>query len=230
MIREAIHQIWIDPTTSGRLPPPDVEENCAAWKQLHPDFEYKLWSLDHIMRLARLHDRSEVCSAISKCRFPAMQADLARLFLLEMAGGFWIDLKLHPRKAFLSTLISYDLLVIEHFPKYNLPDPNGFLINSFIGSCQNHPCITTALDCAIKNVNRRMPGSIFYVAGSTVLLDVINTTSNRGKLRMLDHRTAWQELLEIRGGSYNSSGMHWSERQEHEPVYNEEKADRLLLH
>ncbi|MCF3946300.1 hypothetical protein AiwAL_07320 [Acidiphilium sp. AL] len=228
MIPPSIHQLWIDPNARAgkdlgdREPaalPADVAANCLAWRLLHPNFGYKLWRLGEVARLARLQDRADVCAAITACRFPAMQADIARLFLLEMDGGFWVDLKLHPLMPFLDRLIFDDLVVTEHFPKDNLQEPNGFLINSFIGARPYHPCISAALDGAVRNVRRRMAGSIFYVTGSPVLMEAIGAVPDRGKYRMLDHQSVWDHLFEIRGGSYNEGGLHWSQRQERESAF-----------
>ncbi|MDD2878313.1 MAG: capsular polysaccharide synthesis protein [Acidiphilium sp.] len=180
MIPRLIHQLWIDPHAPApdspqrhryQKPPvpPDVQENCASWSTQHPTFNYRLWSLDDISNLTPLSDHPELRAALLNCRFPAMQADLARLFLLELFGGFWIDLKLFALQPITDELIDYDLVVTEHFPKENLREPNGFLINSFIGARPYHPCISHALDEALHNVFGRKQGSIFYVAGGPVL-------------------------------------------------------------
>lgn len=232
MIPRLIHQLWIDPRKgqdgAWSTLPDDVAGNSMAWQELHREFDYRLWRLDEVMRLARMNDRSDVCAAIAACRFPAMQADIARLFLLEMDGGFWVDLKLHPLTPFLDRLVADNLVTVEHFPKDNLPEPNGFLINSFIGARPYHPCISTALNAAVRNVRSRMTGSIFYVTGAPVLMAAIATSPNQDGYRMLDHEEAWGRLFEIRGGSYNDNGMHWSLRQEQESAYNADAATAPL--
>jgi hypothetical protein len=231
MIPLLIHQLWIDPqfpTPDGPChvegipsePPLDVEENRAAWTRLHSNFDCKLWSLNEVLKLARFHDRDDVCTGILACRFPAMQADVARLFLLEMTGGFWVDLKLFPLVSFLDQLTNHELIVTEHFPKDNLPEPNGFLINSFIGARPHQPCITEALATALRNIDCRMSGSIFYVAGST-LLQTATASMNPVRLKLLPHTQTWGHLFEIRGGSYNANGLHWSQRQERESPYHD---------
>ncbi len=187
-IPSSIHQIWIDPNESSQfrhdgrdaptnVPPADILTNCLAWQTLHPTFAYTLWSIERVLRLARLHDRPDVCDAIATCRFPAMQADIARLFILEMVGGYWVDLKLNPLVSFLNLLSRYELVVTEHFPKDNLPYPNGFLINSFIGSTPYQPVVTAALNKVVDNVRRRMSGSIFYVTGAPVLMAAIEESN-----------------------------------------------------
>jgi hypothetical protein len=54
-------------------------------------------------------------AAIQVCRFPAMQADIGRLLLLYIFGGFCVDLKLFGLRPFLGRLTEYDLVVTEHF-------------------------------------------------------------------------------------------------------------------
>ncbi len=80
--------------------------------------------------------------------------------------------------------------------------------------------IGRALNLAVQNVRRRMTGSIFYVAGSPVLIEATRHASDLGKYRMRGHQEVWGGLFSIRGGSYNDGGMHWSERQEVEPAFN----------
>lgn len=223
MIPRLIHQLWIAPKVgAAETPalPQDISLNCAEWQAKHPNYKYRQWSLESILSLARLYDRQDVCAAMEICRFPSMQADIARLFLLDVAGGFWVDLKLFPEQAFLDALSENDLVVVEHFPKENLKNPSGFLSNSFIGAKQCHAAIGRALNLAVQNVRRRMPGSIFYVAGSPVLIEATRHASDLGKYRMLGHQEVWGGLFSIRGGSYNDGGMHWSERQEVEPAFN----------
>jgi len=220
MIPEIVHQLWIDPHGQrGSGLPPDIERNRAAWRTFHKSFQFRVWQPDDLLRLCEAHERPEIAAAIMACRFPAMQADLGRLLVLELFGGFWIDLRLHPLVPFLDQLLSCDLVVTEHFPKDNLPEPNGFLINGFIGAAPAHPCIRAALRSVAENVARRMSGSIFYVTGSTNLLKAVQAASDRGAFRMLGHRETWGRLFELRGGSYNAGGMHWSERQERESPY-----------
>ncbi|WP_288005977.1 glycosyltransferase family 32 protein [Acidiphilium sp.] len=222
MIPATIHQLWVDPHDTLRQTAPvpaDIVVNSTAWQELHPDFVYRLWSLDNILSMTKLYDRPEVYAGIRACRFPAMQADIIRLFLLEMVGGFWIDLKLCPRKSFLGALVNDELVVTEHFPKDNLPQPNGFLSNSFLGARPGHPKISQALDIALRNVRQRMTGSIFYVTGAPVLIEAIRNLPHQ-TYRMLDHHLAWNELFSISGGSYNDNGQHWSQRQDQEPAFN----------
>ncbi len=227
MIPRLIHQLWIPPTGPIRETkslPDDVELNCIEWQTLNPQFEYRRWSLETILSLTRLYDRPDVSAALEVCRFPSMQADIARLFLLEFAGGFWVDLKLFPEQSFLNGLAESDLITVEHFPKENLNNPNGFLSNSFIGAKACHPAISRALDLAVRNVRSRMPGSIFYVTGSPVLIEATRDVADLGKYEMLRHEDAWGKLFTIRGGSYNASGMHWSEREKVEPSYIERRS------
>lgn len=213
--------MWIPPVKSaqGMSLPDDVARHSDAWRSLHPNFSYKMWSLEDVLSTLARHDLFHVNQVIVSCRIPAMQADIARLAILLIQGGFWADLKLSPRSAFLNELTDFRLVVTEHFPKENLPDPNGFLLNSFLGAEPAHPVIADALNRVVRNVRERQQGSIFYITGSTNLKDALAAHPGEVGSHMLPHQTTWNVLFDVGGASYNENGMHWSVRETREPLY-----------
>jgi hypothetical protein len=168
LIPTIIHQLWIDPSggESGGIAP-DVERQSLKWRSRFPTYLYRLWSLEEVLALADLDpalgDRAR--AAIGSLRFPAAQADVARLILLRRFGGFWVDLKLSPCSAFLPALLDFDLVLTEHFPQPHRPQPNGLLINSFIGSERNTQFIERVLQRVLLNVENRIDGSVFTLPG-----------------------------------------------------------------
>lgn len=172
MIPKLIHHLWIDPLnqpTTHQTIPRDVKENLLSWQVVETAYHQKVWLLDEILTICITHNLPDVAQAIRSCCFPSMQADIARLLLLQIFGGFWVDLKLHLNHRFLDRFADHDLVLTEHFPKEDLPDPNGRLSNSFIGAAQGNPVIKKALEYVTDNVNRRMGGSIYHVTGATNL-------------------------------------------------------------
>jgi mannosyltransferase OCH1-like enzyme len=232
LIPKTIHQLWIDPDAesspqkSTRVePPPDIEWRCAKWRLLHPSFTYRLWSLEDVAEVIEHDDGLGVRAllAIRSLRFPAAKADIARLIVLRRFGGFWVDLKLEPRASFLNPLVDFDLVLTEHFPQYHRPEPNGFLVNSFIGSDRQTSFLNHVLERVTTNVEKRMKASIFDVTGSPSLF-VIRTEMEKngepiGNYTVLSHRQAWNEFFTMGPASYNNNRMHWSSRELHEPIY-----------
>jgi mannosyltransferase OCH1-like enzyme len=195
------------------------------WRSLHPEFTYRLWSLEDILALIDDDDAISVRArpAIQSLRFPAAQADVARLILLRVMGGFWVDLKLEPRIPFLTTLLDLDLVLIEHFPQFHRPEPNGFLASGFIGSDRYTPFVNHVLEKVITNVDKRVQSSIFDVTGPANILstkvDMENNSQPIGNYTVLSHRHAWTKLFSMGPASYNNNGRHWSLRELREPIY-----------
>ena len=108
-----VHQIWVNPGTGGPEGLPwRVRRNAQRWARLHPDFRYKRWDLNS----------AAVCgddlmpgfsAALRSLRFPASQADLARLAILLRHGGFWADLKVAPLRPFLTELVGHVVALYE---------------------------------------------------------------------------------------------------------------------
>lgn len=222
MIPKLIHHVWIDPdqeTSTVQTIPQDILENLLSWAKIEINYRQKIWLIDEIIDLCQTKNLSEVSRAIKTCRFPSMQADIARLACLKLFGGFWVDLKIYLNHRFLDRFSDYDLVLTEVFPKEDLPNPNGILVNGFIGAAPDNHVISKALHMAAENVNRRMPGSIYHVTGATNLMNALQDTPDRGTYFCLRHQTAWGYLFTIRGGSYNKKNMHWSLREKYENPY-----------
>ena len=226
MIPRIIHQLWINPSLGDtREVTPEVEQQSLKWRSLFPTYLYRLWSLDEVMEIAdgdpALGDRARL--TIQSLRFPAAQADVARLILLHTFGGFWVDLKLSPCSPFLHTLSDFDLVLTEHFPQSHRPQPNGLLINSFIGSDRNTEFIKRVLTRVLANVEERVTGSVFHVTGPTNLVNVKQEMEEvpgaLGTYTVLGHTETWNKMFSVEDLSYNRNGMHWSVRQRHEPIY-----------
>ncbi len=221
MIPAQIHQLWISPFEAYPLlpVPADVEPQCALWRDMHEGFAYKCWKLSEVLEFCRSNGLEDTGRAIRLCRLPAMQADLARLALLSVQGGFWVDLKLFPRVPFLRELLNFDLILIEHFPKDDFPDPTDFLINSLIGCRPGSATIQRAMEIATQNVLEKKPGNVFHLTGPTVLQaafheSIFQGKANENEIKLLRFRETWDRLFSIGSSSYNDGARHWTARQE----------------
>ncbi len=212
MIPPIIHQLFINPHDgSGDGLPDAVGKHRATWAAQHPSFDCRLWTQADILRLSRARNASSVADAIEIAKFPAMKADIARLWLIYEFGGFWVDLKLSARTSFLNDMRSHHVVLAEHFPNASLPEPNGFLINSFLAAPGGSPFFARCIDIATHNVVNRIAGSIFKNVGSGVLMQVIDETSC--PVHVMPHTQTWGILFDVGGAPYNHGGLHWSQRE-----------------
>lgn len=85
MIPKIIHQTWRD----HNVPVP--KEWPESWKRLNPDWEYKLWTDDDLIKLVRDHypDLEELFVSYPN---PVQRADLGRYLILHHCGGVYADL------------------------------------------------------------------------------------------------------------------------------------------
>jgi len=208
-----MHFLWIDPTGGNATLPDDSKDNLGSWRRGEHSHIQRLWTLNEILKMCLTTKRPEVAQAIRDSNFPSMQADISRLFVLYTIGGYWIDLKLRLLQPFLDCLAENDLVLTEHFAKPDLPDPTGHISNSFIGASPGHPVIGRALEMVSANVARRMGGSIYHVTGATNLMNAVAEAGDLPRYRLLAHKEAWDGFFNICGGSYNTAGMHWTQRE-----------------
>ena len=225
MIPPLIHQMWIDPSAGISVAlPRDLAESSSLWSALNAGHVRRLWLLSEVLDLCVQRNRRDVAAAIAECRFPSMQTDVARLFLLESFGGFWSDLKLRPRQPIPPDLHAYETVLVEHFPKAELPEPRGLLVNGFIGAAPGAPLITTALALVLKNIERRQGDGVFGISGPGALTLAARSfrlaNPERSRLaHVIPHARAWGVLWDVIPDTYNPPGMHWAERQQRESTF-----------
>jgi hypothetical protein len=217
-IPRLIHQLWIDASGDpAAVLPSDVQRQVDGWAALNPDYRHRLWTLDAVIALCD----AEMAAAIRNCRLPSMQADLARLVLLDRFGGFWADLKLVPRQPIATALHRFDAVLVQHFPKAELPDPTGVLVNGFIGAVPGSHLIATTRALALANIGARQGDGAFALTGPGVLTTAWRSELLAGRLGMhvIPHGQAWGVLWDVGSDSYNRSGQHWALRQLREPLF-----------
>jgi hypothetical protein len=220
-----IHQMWIPPADAPR---PDLPENLCAyaarWAQLNPGHAHRIWRLPEVVTLCRRHGRHDVIDAIGQCRFPSMQADVARLFLLLLRGGIWCDLKLVPLQPIPPALYGFQTVLAEHFPTAARPDPDGLLVNGFIAASPGAPVIATALDLVLRNIDRRQGDGVFAITGPGALTLAyrahrLGHAHHADHVHVLPHERSWNVLWGVGLDSYNRPGAHWAVRQRTESPF-----------
>lgn len=130
MIPKKIHQIW----QHG-----DVPEKYIAFqnkvKELHPEWEYKLWNEDDNLALVKSHFPDFFETYIGLPR-NIMRADMIRYLIMYQVGGVYLDLDYEMLKPF--DLINHDL-VLPYNRNLSFGDPYDAFGNCIFGSAPNHP-------------------------------------------------------------------------------------------
>jgi hypothetical protein len=224
MIPKLIHQIFIPYGPDTIYLNDEIIANTKSWTDFHPGCEYKRWNLREIRALAREFD-PRVLSAIDVCAFPAMKADMARLMIIFLQGGVYVDLKLRGLAPFIDGFRDCKLVLVEHF-RMNAPyRRDKYLSNSFIMAEKQREFIRRGLGDCVSNVEARIGTGVRNTTGGMVLMRLQDEflpgeygrfENGVGVIRESD---AYGKLFAARGEGYNKAGRHWHEREKVESIY-----------
>ncbi len=145
-----IHQIWIQGLDHFKEHQPEFYKYSLLWKQIYPDFEYKLWSeVDYI-------DLMDEELKISYDKAPSFSAksDIARYTILCKEGGLYADTDYEPFKrcSYLFNDNEVDLVAIAmNLSKNRLLFGNYKFGTAWIYGKQNFVLFETLLSSFRKN-------------------------------------------------------------------------------
>jgi hypothetical protein len=184
---------------------------------------------------------SDICRDLySKIRIPACKSDIARLVLLREHGGLYIDSHTGPSNGdrlaeTLEGLARFDLILFSKAWEERFNFMNGILV-----ARRRAHVLDLLIDRAFHNLLKHrnleretsdyVPYDIFRVTGTGVMLDVMFDPSAWGVMK-----TEFKDIVNLHimqtGDSpgfhiyqfygYRKPGEHWSERQQHERLFQE---------
>ncbi len=143
-IPKKLHMIWLNSTTDP-IPRRDyVDQNLQKWKDLMPDWEIKLWTDDN---LSECNLSSQALEKINQADKGVQKADIARYFIIEKYGGFYVDADMLPYRS-LEGLLSLDQhqLILCH----DLEITWQYIINAFFGGVPHHPVLQKACELVLN--------------------------------------------------------------------------------
>jgi mannosyltransferase OCH1-like enzyme len=131
VIPKIIHQIWV-----GNSPiPKQSEVYIQKIKELHPDYEYKLWTNNDITEENFIN-----IEFIKKQTKNAQKADIMRYEILYKYGGIYLDIDMEVFQS-LSPLLTHSLIVCNEDANINNYMSIGFIActkqNSQLLNCVN---------------------------------------------------------------------------------------------
>lgn len=136
-IPKRIHQIWIGPN-----PLPDFYKILTnTWKQMHPEWEYKLWQNEDLENF-EIKNNKEFYATNSMSE----RANILRLEILERLGGVYIDIDSECLKPLDELHINF------HFYAGICPNnADAVISNGIIGAIPNHQIISNAVKKIAEN-------------------------------------------------------------------------------
>lgn len=154
LIPKIFHFIWIGP---HRFP---YKSNIDTYKQLHPDWEFKLWTDDNIPTLVnqKIYDQIPVY---------ATKADLLRLELLYKYGGVYVDVDSKCLKNIEPLISKLTLFAATSNAR------NKRMTNNTLGVTPKHQAYLQCINGVLKRWESSIRGqkevSVYIFGGSTYL-------------------------------------------------------------
>jgi tetratricopeptide (TPR) repeat protein len=141
-IPKRIVQYW-----HANVPPLDVQQYIASWRERHPDYEHVLFDDTTAHAWLRTRFPAATPEAFLRGRNPADRVNILRLAYLVSEGGFFVDAD-DRCIARLNTFVPPSADFVGYQESY------GTIGVNFIGAAPGHPVIAPALDGAVTAVNR----------------------------------------------------------------------------
>jgi len=140
-IPKIIHQIWL----SGEALPENYLYYQSTWKKFHPDWEFKLWTLEEIAKF----NLKEADIFYNKARTHAGRSDIFKYELLNRIGGVYVDMDIEcfaPIDELIHKYSFFGALEPPLFSKHAVT-----IGNNIIGSAPKHK----VLEATIKLIHKK---------------------------------------------------------------------------
>lgn len=82
MIPKKLHQVWL----GDKDIPKQFINFTKNWKDLHPDWDYKLWTDETIL------DKPEIKNLVDQCEAFSSKSNVVRLYAVYLEGGVYTDM------------------------------------------------------------------------------------------------------------------------------------------
>lgn len=216
VIPAVVNQVYVDPDGRDGPAPQEVRAMTAAWARHQPSHRQIIWGPPDVHRLCVENGFGRVADAIGICRLPAMQADLMRLVVIFLTGGWWADLRVVPLRPCLNHLELAPVVLAEDHPT----DWRSKITNRFLGAEPKAELVARVLDSAVKNVEERRQGSLIDLTGSNLLTRALDggLAEGEGSVTVLPAHI-WGDVLDLVAAPYNRQGQHWAAREVREGLY-----------
>lgn len=219
---------------------------CSAWAPVLPN--HRVLNDADVSFLIQRHfpECPEYVETYLRLSIPSPKSDIARHLALYESGGFYLDVHFgysDPIKAtaFLAHTNQYDLTLVNVALSLQ-PRPKEYIriIAGLIGCAKGHPMMLEAASCALQNLTDKRireqlvgfePYNITQLTGPALLNKVFfdnpysPASTHQARLKLKAGNAAIFNELEIPlirnifKASYSHPGTHWTERQQHELLF-----------
>lgn len=146
MIPKVLYQTWKTNNLTK-----DMIKIKNSWKENNPEFEFKLYDDRMCFEFIRDNFTKRILEAYKKIKYGALKADLWRVCILYINGGFFTDLDT-------LSLGSINDFINDKTEFITPIDLGGgpYLFNGFIGIIKEHPILKKCIDIIVNNVEKNI--------------------------------------------------------------------------
>ena len=197
--------------------PARMSAASAEIQAANPGFEYHLFDDDECRTFLVENFSSTVVDAYDTLVPTAFKADLWRLCVLYLRGGFYVDIKFTPYNGVsFNSLMDKQYWVLDN--KWTFPDAKHGIYNAFMMSAPGNPVLLTAIQHIVKNVQGRIVGEKSLditgpgLLGGLLPRDVCNLYWDRRRIvHMNTHEPVLIEYNGYREDCKSAGSVHYSE-------------------
>jgi mannosyltransferase OCH1-like enzyme len=170
MIPKTLHQIWIGPR-------PAPVSWMRTWREINPDFGYRLWNDDAIETFGlRNHD---VYHRFLDEELYDGAADVARVEILHEHGGVYVDADSVALRPIGVAPFMEAGFFAQHEPNEAHP---GLITNAFMGAVRHHPVLARYIE-VLSRIGSLRP--MWRLSGPGALTDVLAERSRAEDVMIL---------------------------------------------
>jgi mannosyltransferase OCH1-like enzyme len=125
-----VHQIWVGPDPL----PEQYAAYTRTWQDLHPGWEYRLWTDDNLPAMRNRHVYDRAAELVPPVNIGQFRADVLRYELLWSFGGMYVDVDFE-----CLTNLEHLLEEVEAFAAWEVQDQ--WIANGLMGAEPGHPFI-----------------------------------------------------------------------------------------
>jgi len=145
-----IHQTW-----KTKDVPEEWKESQEKWKDLYPDYEYKLWTDEDNLNFIK-NDYPEYLDMFLNYKYNIQRADVIRYFILQKYGGIYSDLDIVPIKKIPDNMFTSGVMLMRVNNISSNPITNALMVSNG----KNNPFWKSMIDEAKKR-SENLPWYIF---------------------------------------------------------------------
>ena len=163
-IPKVIYQTW---KKKGSDLHPVLQSVQHQILQLNPEYEYRFFDDDDIMRFVQQEYDDRVYRAFCRLRVGAARADFWRYLVLYRWGGVYLDMDSTLLRPLRELIRDGDRCIISREG-----NPNVFLQWMLVFE-SGHPILKTCIDLCVQNIEGRFDGDVFSLTGPGVFTNAV---------------------------------------------------------